>query len=130
VQYKLKSVGALHIPLGAIAPIEWPERLFRPNSYCSSDGCRNFLNRPLIFSARNNGEAVRLCVTPSGAKTFRVELPCAGARVGGWRERLTGHLSVRRKGHFEFRAGRRSRREGLAGEEGRLNVPRRHRFRA
>jgi len=65
-------------------------------------------------------------MTPSGAKTFGVELPCAGARVAGLLERFTGHLSTRRKGHFEFSARRRCGHEGLAHEEVCLNLARRH----
>jgi len=66
-------------------------------------------------------------VCPGRAKTLRAELPCAGSgpRVAALRKRLTGHLSVRRKDHFEFGAGRRSGREGLAVEEGCLNLARR-----
>ena len=65
---------------------------------------------------------------PGRAKTLRAELPCAGSgpRVAALRKRFTGHLSVRRKGHFEFGAGKRSGREGLAREEGCLNLARRH----
>ena len=65
---------------------------------------------------------------PRRAKTVRAELPCAGTRVAALRKRFTGHLSVRRKGHFEFSAGRRSGRESLAREEGCLNLARRHRL--
>src|SRR6516165_3096404 len=67
-------------------------------------------------------------MSPGRAKTLRVELPCAvaAARVAALRKRFTGHLSVRRKGHFEFGAGRRSGRESLAREEGCLNLARRH----
>ena len=64
-------------------------------------------------------------------RKHRAQLPCAGAgaRVAALRKRrkrFTGHLSVRRKSHLEFSAGRRSGREGLAREEGCLNLARRH----
>src|SRR5262249_48659072 len=43
-------------------------------------------------------------------------------------ERFTGHLSVRRKGHFEFSSGQAYGSKGLAGEEGGANLCRRHRL--
>src|SRR3974390_257008 len=107
-------------------PSEWANRLFRPDGNCSCDGGRDFLNRPLIFSAGNHREAVRLCVTPSCAKALRVKPPCPGGLVAGLLKRFSGHLSIRRKDHFEFSAGRRCGREGLACKECCLDVARRH----
>ena len=63
---------------------------------------------------------------PARAKTLRSELPRAVIFVTGMRERLAGHLAVRRKGHFELGAARRGGAEGLAVEEGCLDVARRH----
>ena len=102
------------------------QTLFRPNGNCGCDGGRDSLHRPLIFSARNNGEAIRLRATPSCAKTFRVELPGAGGLVRGLLKKFTGHFSIWRKDHFEFSAGKRCGREGLAREEGCLNLAWRH----
>ena len=42
-------------------------RLFRPNCNRGCDGSCDFLNRPFVFSARNNGETISLCMAPSGA---------------------------------------------------------------
>jgi hypothetical protein len=41
-------------------PTEWPKHLLRPHGNCSCDcGCDS-LDRPFIFSTRNNGETRRL----------------------------------------------------------------------
>lgn len=102
--------------------------LFRPNCDRCCDGGGNLLNGPFVLTARNNGEAVRRGAAPGGAKTFRVELPGAGVFAARLLERFAGHLSVRRKGHFEFGSGQAYRSKGLAGEEGRTNLCRRHRL--
>src|ERR1700751_779570 len=92
--------------------------LFRPNRHrCCNGGC-NFLNRPFVFSARNERETIRLCVVPSCAKTCRGEFPCAGTRLAGLFERFPGDLSVWRKAHLKFRAGGRYGGERLASKEG------------
>ena len=94
------------------------EHLFRPNCNrgCNS-GC-GFLDRPFIFAGRNYSEAVKLCVLPGGAKTFRVEPPYPSTRVARRPfERFTSHLSVRRKRHFKFRARGRYGGERLASKE-------------
>jgi len=63
---------------------------------------------------------------PTRAKAFRIELPRAGILFASLPERFTRHLVIWREGHFEFSAGERGGGEGLAVEEGRLNVVRRH----
>ena len=56
------------------------------------------------------------------AKALRIKPPRTSALTAGFCERLTGHLSVRREGHFEFNATECGSGEGLAVEECRLDV--------
>ncbi len=93
------------------------------------DYVRAFLNRPFFIAVWNDGEAGTLGMLPDRAKALRIELPRAVVFVAGLRERLTGHLPARRKGHFELRvAGRRGGGERLAVDAGCLDVARRHRL--
>jgi hypothetical protein len=94
------------------------------------DYARAFLNRPFIFAIGNNGEAGALSILPDCAITLCIELPRAGAFVARLRDRLTGHFSVRRKGHFELGAAGCGGGERLAIEKGRFDIVRSHALRS
>jgi hypothetical protein len=96
--------------------------LFGPDSNCDCDSGRNSFNRPFIFANWNNREATNLRAAPSRTKALRIKLPGAGTLTTGLCERLTGHLSIRREGHFEFNTTECGSGEGLAVEERRLDV--------
>src|SRR5262249_37076679 len=70
----------------------------------------------------NNREATSLRAAPTRAKALRIKPPRTSALTAGFCERLPGHLSVRREGHFEFNATECGSGEGLAVEECRLDV--------
>jgi hypothetical protein len=61
-----------------------------------------------------------MATNPSRTKPLRIKLPGAGTLTTGLCERLTGHLSVRCEGHFEFSTTECGSGEGLAVEERRL----------
>ena len=86
------------------------------------DSGRNSFNRPFIFANRNNREATGLRAAPTRAKALRIKPPRASALSAGFCERLPGHLSVRREGHFEFNATECGSGEGVAVEECCLDV--------
>lgn len=65
---------------------------------------------------------------PTRAKALGVELPRTGDRLAGLAERLTRHLAVGRKSHFELVASRCGGNERLGIEEGRPDVGGRHRL--
>ena len=56
------------------------------------------------FAKWNNRKATSLRAAPTRAKALRIKPPRTSALTAGFCERLTGHLSVRREGHFEFNA--------------------------
>jgi len=96
--------------------------LFGPDSNRDCDSGRNSFNRPSIFASWNNREATSLGAAPTRAKALRIKPPRTSALTAGFCERLAGHLSVRREGHFEFNATECGSGEGLAVEECRLDV--------
>src|SRR5215475_4923575 len=88
--------------------------LFGPDSNRDCDSGRNSFNRPSIFASWNNREATSLGAAPTRAKALRIKPLRTSALTAGFCERLAGHLSVRRKGHFEFNATECGSGEGLA----------------
>jgi hypothetical protein len=96
--------------------------LFGPDGNRDCDSGRNSFNRPFIFANWNNREATSLRAAPTRAKALRIKPPRTSALTAGFCERLPGHLSVRREGHFEFNATECGSGEGLAVEECRLDV--------
>jgi hypothetical protein len=67
-------------------------------------------------------------VLPTRAKALGIELPRTGDWLAGLAKRLTSHLAVGRKSHFELVASQCGGNERLAIEEGRLDVGGRHRL--
>jgi hypothetical protein len=96
--------------------------LFGPDRNRDCDCGRNSFNRPFIFADWKNREATSLRAAPTRAKALRIKPPRTSALTAGFCERLPGHLSVRREGHFEFNATGCGSDEGLAVEECRLDV--------
>src|SRR5262245_9093374 len=91
---------------------------------------REFITLGGTAAARPLGSWVQLRLGPREddvfiqvmANALRIKPPRTSALTAGFCERLPGHLSVRREGHFEFNATECGSGEGLAVEECRLDV--------
>jgi hypothetical protein len=101
--------------------------LFGPHCHGRCNGGCDFLNC-LVFALGDDGEATGLRVLPGRAKARRIKSPRTGILGTRLCERLTGHLAILRKCHFEFGTARRCGKEGLSIEEGRPDVAWGHRF--
>ena len=102
--------------------------LFRPyRNSCCDGGCGS-LNKPFIFAAWSDGEAIRPGVLPTSAEAFCIEFPNTDVCFTGLCESLTRHFAVRCKGHLKFGAGRRSSGKWLTVEKRRLDIARGHRL--